>query len=137
MRLLAIDPGIHTGCAIFVDGVLVHTFLGEPSATWKKPDRCIIELPQVYRKDKANPNDLITLAVRVGRYVERVGCPVDLIAPATWKGQLSKEVTKRRLQAALSPGELLNIPHASRHDVWDAVGLGRWYVKGQGRPGVF
>lgn len=143
MNFLAVDPGIQTGWALFApDG----TFLacGEGQA-WPGPvARAIIERPQVYsaRQSKGDPNDLITLAIRVGRYVERLerlGAVVDLVLPARWKGQTPKNVHNARVLEALHPSDLTraetcvsDLRHVTkksgytRDDVIDAIGLGRW-----------
>lgn len=96
----------------------------------------IIEKPQVYRANlsKGDPNDLITLAIRVGRYAEHFehsGARVALALPKNWKGQQPKSVTEARARRDLSPSSLrvalesLRYVAASSHnDVWDAIGLG-------------
>lgn len=155
MRLLAIDPGLDTGWAILVDGRLVDAGLGAPASA----DGCtkvIIERPQVYagRSSKGDPNDLITLAIQVGRYTERYGQGRDVehILPHTWKGTVNPEVLCRRVVASLDDSErkLLNakleplarksleedITAGKRHNVIDAVGLGKWTLK-RTRAGVF
>ena len=100
---LAIDPGIDTGTATFAkDGSLLACSVGSPP-------RCsglvVIEKPQVYpsRFSKGNPNDLITLAIQVGRYVERFeaqGAKVSLTLPHEWKGTIPKDIHHRRILGA-------------------------------------
>jgi hypothetical protein len=138
---LAIDPGIDTGWAVLnATGKLVAC--GKDQFPCLSIRAAIIERPQVYApgKSKGNPNDLITLAIRVGRYQERlqqagVHCPdTNLFLPTTWKGQVPKEIHHARVDAALSEDER-RIAYASAkvpgsrgysHDVWDAIGLARW-----------
>lgn len=98
----------------------------------------ILERPQVYRQaqQKGDPNDLITLAIQLGRYVERLeaaGTKTALVLPSAWKGQVPKDVHHRRIVAKLSPAEasrvasrLERVAESKRHNVLDAVGLAKW-----------
>jgi hypothetical protein len=137
--LLAIDPGKDTGWATFIGGALVSCGLGFPN---HNIDRAVIEKPQVYRRalSKGDPNDLITLAVQVGRYAERLehgGARVDLVTPAEWKGQVPKDVHHQRIRKELTGREsdavdLAGAPSRKLHNVLDAVGLGLWLLKKEG-----
>lgn len=134
--LLAIDPGVSTGCAVFRDGELADAWNGEPKVAWF--DRVVIELPQVYtsRLMKGDPNDLITLAVRVGRYTERLtphAGALEHVKPATWKGQVPKDIHHNRMikrlgvaEAYLLASVLEPMAEKPREDVCDAVALGLW-----------
>lgn len=149
MSLLAVDPGRDTGWArLDVSGVLIDCGLGDPP----RSDGCkvVIERPQVYRgrSSKGDPNDLITLAIQVGRYTERFatqGSNVEHILPHAWKGTVDADVLCRRVVAALAPAErdlLLRVlaplarkqmtdEHLTagrRHNVIDAVGIAKWSV---------
>lgn len=140
--LLAIDPGISTGWAIFSLTKLIDCGLGEdwPLTCWGAVQfEAIIELPEVYnpRFMKGDPNDLITLARRVGRYEERLilkGIPVEVVLPKTWKGQLDKDVHHARGRRRLSDSEKIILDQAevpigslkAKLDVRDAVNLGLW-----------
>ena len=157
MTHLAIDPGKHTGWAVIGDaGELVACGLGDPPLDFGGA-RVWIERPQVYRgrASKGDPNDLITLAIQVGRYEERFaarGCQVDTVLPHTWKGSIDPDVCCRRIFASLTECEkalleraiapLARSPvHADltggrRHNVLDAVGIGKWSLR-RGRAGVF
>lgn len=100
----------------------------------------VIEKPQVYRaaQSKGDPNDLITLAIRVGwyqEYFESRGVSVYLVTPAMWKGQVPKPVHHRRIANKLSPQEhlvvsegMIGVPVTKQHNVMDAVGLGLFYT---------
>jgi hypothetical protein len=101
----------------------------------------VIELPQIYRGAlmKGDPNDLVKVAVQVGRFAERLEetCrkDVELVKPATWKGQIPKDVHHRRARARLLAEEvrvlervLLGVPAAKQHNVLDAVALGLYAV---------
>jgi hypothetical protein len=142
---LAIDPGIDTGWAIIdTTGTLVACGLGQDFPT-RSCRVALIEKPQVYRavSSKGNPNDLITLAILVGRYAERLtlaGVCVDLVTPASWKGQIPKDVHHARVVSGLSAAEVAILdrgairPRAKTrdHNVLDAVALAKWgHVSGR------
>lgn len=136
MKVLAVDPGVDTGWCLVESGAVVDCGLG-PSG-WPRAPMAILERPQVYRQaqQKGDPNDLITLAIQIGRYVERLetaGTKTALVLPNTWKGQVPKDVHHRRIVAKLSPDEaarvasrLEHVAESKRHNVLDAVGLAKW-----------
>lgn len=138
MRCLAIDPGILTGWALVEAGSLVDCGLGENFP--KNVQSGLIECPQVYRaaKSEADPQDLITLAVRVGRYQERLearGVRTSLVLPTSWKGQIAKVQHHPRIFQSLSPSErtvavrnLRGMAEKKAENVWDAIGLAKWAV---------
>lgn len=138
---LAIDPGLDTGWALFRSAQeLVACGLGDASKLGAK-DRgvrtAIIERPKVYRAlmSKGDPNDLITLAIQVGRYsqhLEERGVKVAHVLPQDWKGQQPKEVTQAQAERSLSLQErgvvadcMKFIAKSKQHNVWDAIALGR------------
>jgi hypothetical protein len=125
--LLAIDPGTHTGWAVFFDKRLLACGLGDPPV--EGADRVVIEIPQVYPAHPVPPNDLITLAFLAGRYAGRATCEVSTVFPHQWKGNLSKEVCAARVRFRLSPEEKkvvdeLRVPAKQLHNVMDAIGIG-------------
>ena|SRR5690348_7437593 len=136
---LAIDPGIKTGwCVLDAGGVVAACGKGEEFPTLSSR-AAVIERPQVYRagKSKGDPNDLITLAIRVGRYVERLercGVRTELVLPTTWKGQVPKRIHHDRVAALLTTAERDTIFRVAKRpgdsgyseDVWDAVALAKW-----------
>lgn len=144
--LLAIDPGKDTGWSLFSPkGALLDAGLGDPIS--RRGVHVIIERPQVYRgrASKGDPNDLITLAIQVGRYTERFeahGCTVEHVLPHEWKGSVDPDVLCRRIVEALLPREREalfqvlaplarkpveeDLTAGRRHNVIDAVGLGKW-----------
>lgn len=156
---LAIDPGLDTGWALFSDErALLSCGLGDPPAI-EPGTSVIIERPQVYeaRRSPGDPNDLITLAIQVGRYTERMhaqgASTVSHVLPRAWKGTLDPDVICRRAANCLSSQELellhaalrplarrplddVSLSSGKRHNVLDAVGLGRWSFL-RGRPGIF
>lgn len=99
------------------------------------PEDCVIlvEKPQVYvgAKNKGDPNDLIDVALVVGAVLaafpdgEMTGFNPETVKPAGWKGQVPKDVCKRRLQKELSTAES-EIAIWSNHNVVDAIGIGCW-----------
>ena len=147
MSILAIDPGRDTGWAFLDDaGILQMCGLGEPPTSNGHP--VIIERPQVYRgrASKGDPNDLITLAIQVGRYTERCALArssVEHVLPHAWKGTVDPDVLCHRVAKALNDEERrilfkaleplarkpMNDEHLTagkRHNVIDAVGLALW-----------
>ena len=136
MSYLAVDPGLSTGWALLGDsGWLARCGRGQifPACRF-----AIIELPQVYRPSgsPAPPDDIVTLAVRVGQYKERLearGAKVQLVKPASWKGQVKKDVHHQRIFAKLTQIErtaarecLKGVTEKQAEDVWDAIGLAKW-----------
>lgn len=134
--LIAIDPGVSTGAAVFRGGELALCWVGDPR--FFGVGHMVIECPQAYapRLSKGDPNDLIKLAVRVGRYVEAFELqtiPTEMVLPNEWKGQIDKEIHHRRAEKRVSPNELEIWAHAKKGlskkatlDLGDAVALGLW-----------
>lgn len=137
--LLAIDPGISTGWACYGPEGLVACGAPDLPASGVRPDVVIIEKPQAYRGSPVDPNNLITLAVRVGEYAERyraAGAQVVLVLPREWKDQVTKVAHHPRIWAALSAREQDIVRQAGTGlgkkavaDLMDAVGLGQWATK--------
>lgn len=134
MLILGIDPGLKTGWALLDDraeSFIQVAALGDPRhSQWAHlADRVVIEYPVVYPHSKTNPNDLIKLAIQVGEYQQFFGSHrVTLVKPATWKGQVPKSVTEKRVRAKFpNAGEFLDqLPVRTRHNVSDAIGLAWW-----------
>lgn len=148
MSILAIDPGRDQGWALLrEDKTLIDCGLGEAPLDFVG-HRVVVERPQIYRgrASKADPNDLITLAILVGRLTERYsarGCHVEHILPHDWKGSVDGDVLVRRIEASLDTVELevlhrklASVPKGKRHNVIDAIGLGKWSLV-RARAGVF
>ena len=149
MALVAIDPGKVTGVAVFEDGQLQRALICsfedcllvienlEPLNRARSAGDCIIEVPQVYpgQHQKGDQNDLINLAVTVGRYAERASTcrfKVTFLKPSEWKGQLPKDVCWRRVRETLTPRELANMekaPKSKAHNMHDAIGMGTKFLK--------
>lgn len=144
---VAIDPGLDTGWSIWSEGLLAACGLGDPRTS--KAHRvaelsCVwIESPVIYPHSKANPNDIIRLALNAGGWEGRydvLGVPVSFVEPSKWKGQVPKDVHHARVWAALAPAEQAIVdaavrarPASKRHNILDAVGLGLWAGKRVGR----
>ena len=159
MALIAIDPGKMSGFAEFDasdpdlpwDGVdklkyatactfeecLLLIENAAPLNQSRPAGDCIIEQPQIYpgQHQKGDQNDLIQLAVMVGRYVDRAtSCRfrVTLVKPREWKGQLPKDVCWDRVRETLTPYELTRMEKLSKsraHNMHDAIGLGTKFQK--------
>ena len=153
--LLAIDPGLDTGWALFTDaGELVACGLGDP----RMSDRhrvseirsVVIEQPFIYpRGQTKNPNDVLALALNAGEWagLYRQWAEVKYVLPFQWKGSVPKAISHSRIWGKLGDTEktvvdlamergrscttkALGRPIASsrRHNVLDAVGLGLFAV---------
>ena len=142
--LLALDPGNDTGWAAFqLEGeVLEACGVVSPNESIGRyePEVVFIELPCVRMRSKVNPDNIISLATKVGRYQERFagrdgrGAQIVLVKPEQWKGTLDKDVMLRRIEGALSPEETAVVGRyagraAIRHNMIDAIGLGKWALK--------
>lgn len=155
MKLLTIDPGAHlVGWASFEDGRLArcglvresklglgHAIAERFQSNGAYCDRVVIELPQVYgRRSPIDPNDLITLAVTVGRVAQALGhaTPIEFVHPHAWKGSVPAEVMLKRIASRLDTGEAhtlhtTKVPASLEHNVIDAIGIGLWALKRLGR----
>lgn len=155
--VLAIDPGLDTG----VSWSLSRTYLAHGAAdvatcgaaalgefarhfpqgfTRDAPPTAVIEVPRVYpEKREENPNDLITLAIRVGVYVQTLQSMrwrVLGVEPREWKGQLPKQAHHARLlrdHRGLAEAVAVNVEAESkRHNAYDAFGLLVWAYANRG-----
>lgn len=120
-RLIAIDPDTKTpGVAAFSDGVLSGAFADASAydfvadylrrAPFTEPVVLVAECPQTYdgRAARGDPNDLIAVAVCVGRFVQlgkTAGARVLLVTPRAWKGTVRKDITIMRAWEELSATE--------------------------------
>lgn len=106
----------------------------------------VLEVPQVYKetqnRDKKghgrDPNDLIDLAGVLGAIAGKllVGRVEWSPLPREWKGQLPKEITKKRVDERLAPAERETVEWPSvkefHKDVYDAIHLGIVYLESEG-----
>lgn len=145
--LLAIDPGLRKGgAAVFADGVLARAFTwhdqgqGPADAAWRTAvgpaevprlgDLTIVVERMVKYADRAAPHatlDEINKAFARGMLPR--GATVKYVKPATWKGNVPKSVTRRRIAGALTVAELLRMPPETEHDAWDAAGIGLVFLE--------
>jgi|SRR5882672_1288463 len=141
--IIAIDPGISTGWSIISEHAgLVACGIGEEwdLKIWGPVEwHAVIEMPRVYPRERVDPNDLMVLARRVGRYEERLlnlaAMSIETVFPRTWKGTLDKETHHARGRRKMQPNELRIVDEAvtglskkATLDVLDAVNLALWKV---------
>lgn len=131
--LLAIDPGLAMGWAVFLREPkiqLVRCGLNDLPADYYSTDPVVIECPQFYKT--SNPTAIAGLLRLVGRLEERVtqaGGTVKLVSPHQWKGNVAKPVMLARIVSKLTPAELgvldrCGVSKGKRHNVVDAIGIG-------------
>jgi hypothetical protein len=158
-HLVSLDPGLR-GCGVawwHANGSLAHVAYlrnpvkkGDGPGAWmgydsvvlydNRPDYFISEVPQVYRAgaSKGDPDDLIQLAGVVGVFAQAFRATTHFgVKPREWKGQVPKDVHHARLVKTLTPEELAMVeaaaPPSLRHNVLDAVGIGRYWFDLQRR----
>lgn len=141
MQFVACDPATrYTGLAFFAGTQLAAVDLVRAASTdamlhevglrliAARPEFAIAEVPRVYKDGEADPNDLVRVSLIAGA-VLGMAPRRKIVYPSEWKGQLDKKVVEKRVRHMLSPAELSLIPEHARHDVWEAVGIGLWYLK--------
>jgi hypothetical protein len=133
---LSVDPGLCTGWASWDQKhALLHCGVGTPPNCEK---HLVIEYPQIYPNQPVPPNDLITLAIQVGRYAQTAidcGSKVSLVLPHEWKGNLPKKICNARIMKILSVDEkaianAVKLPETKRHNMMDAIGIGLYAFRG-------
>lgn len=136
MLTIGIDPGICAGFAVLQDGKLKQCGILDED-TWPKLEKLdlsmlYIERPVIYPgpRQKARPNDIITLALRAGETVGRLGVKHLYVTPQDWKRNLSKEVCHQRLitlmtnpEWEIARKELAEIADSKQHNLLDAIGI--------------
>jgi hypothetical protein len=139
---LSLDPGLSTGFAwwspklqLVACGVRVD---GPGPAVEYDISHLIIECPRIYtaRLMKGDPNNIVTLAVQVGRYIERYGSRgFTSVFPGEWKQQQSKGAHHPKIFKALSPVAQEIVRKAGKGmgekalgDMFDAIGLGQYAI---------
>jgi hypothetical protein len=141
--VIAIDPGKNAGIAFFKDGFLYSADLHNGLDDYRVAvapfqfGHVVCEIPQVYRGSRVSTQSLTTLAFRAGYLVGLMRPSKQyLVKPSQWKGQIPKDIHHEQILRQLDVGELLvlderlqNIPKSKRHNVYDAVGLGLWYLQ--------
>lgn len=108
--LLAIDPGVSTGWALFDSARRLHSCgLGAPDPQMPGAlDEVIIECEQLRGRGEKNPNSILLMARNAGEWFGRFEgfAPTRYIRVADWKGQTSKEIDHRRTWSKLAPEEI-------------------------------
>lgn len=153
--LLAIDPGLATGWAVFAlgEGPGPEHLLGcgltsidkignDPFGGYDDGiTKAIIESPKIYPGGRTkNPNDVLKVARNAGEWAGKFLCegiPVEYVEPAQWKGgQTPKDIQHARDWAKLSceEQEIVNaagkgMPVSKRHNMLDAISIGLSRVK--------
>lgn len=142
MTLLAIDPGIDVGWALFNNELrLTGCGLGTPTPC--QPDEVLIECPRLRPVGERNPNAILTLARTAGEWGGRFWGTglVRYLTPNEWKGSTPKDISHARIWSKLDdkekgivdaafkahPGRAGMAP-SKRHNVLDALGLGLFGV---------
>lgn len=146
VRLIAIDPGAHTGWAVFHDSTLVDCGLCELAKGERPPvgnipyDLLYWEHPTIYPGCPAGKaRDILTLLDRARDIADYIKAVKKVsVLPRDWKGTIPKITQNRRDVNRLSPAERA-VLLATRcipsllNNVIDAVGIGLWAV-GRGKP---
>ena len=137
--LLAIDPGVSTGWALFNGTVLTACGLGHPRHRALDVTQVIIEHPRIYPGGRTrDPNAIVKLAVNAGEWGGRyahVG-PVRYVEPRVWmRGNPPKGINHNRIRAELRADErdvlaavLRALPESKHEHVLDAAGIGLFHL---------
>lgn len=97
------------------------------------PDVVLVEFPQIYRVgvSRADPSDLVSIALVAAAVAASYPLAVwDGVKPRGWKGTLDGYLMASRIDKSLTPSERAVVgkcPASLRHNVLDAIGLGRWW----------
>jgi hypothetical protein len=128
--LLAIDPGNNCGVAVFTMGVLAQCSLEHTPRSIVRADVVVAEVPQFAHSKRGDPQNIIKLAVTLGRYLALNAAKERelLVLPQQWKGNMGKQLTLECVRKVLTPAEAEVLGPNPIHDVSDAVGLGFWYL---------
>lgn len=89
---------------------------------------------------KTNPNDLLDLAMCAGAFYGALcvdmHASLTIVAPAEWKAQVPKDITKRRILGLLTDVEKVLIKKGGEmHNVYDAIGIGL-FALGRAKKGM-
>lgn len=158
---VAVDPGDETGMSLY-DPQAGLQYLGltnvekgipGPVYAWLHDSRghralpgvrVVIECPMIYPGEtEINPNDMVSLARKVGKWEEKFRaifqhwagfvCQIEVIHPRDWKGQTKKEMNHERTLETLNwtersyaVTELGRVAKGYRHNMLDAAGIGLW-----------
>lgn len=136
MTLLAIDPGEHTGWALFDSGGRLEACglcaPAEVEAHAHAVDTLVVEWPRARAYGaRIAGGALIQLAAYAGIVIGSVKHKeLRKVFPEAWKGTIPKPtkgnayIIEIRVRRILTAQESLALPAKVRHDVFDAIGLG-------------
>ena len=139
--LIAIDPGMRAGVAVFRAGELERVDLVVDAVgtgwRWDGPVGLpvVCEVPQHRKGSRVRAQDLITLSISAGYLIGAVKpCSVALVFQQVWKGQRPKDVDNAYTIELLNDQERhilegSKVPTSQRHNVVDAIGIGLWALK--------
>ena len=128
MIVIGIDPGEVSGFACLYHGKLAYSGTTTRAQGFRtsidhvSPDVLIVERPRVYPQGKGDPNDLITLALTAGRYLERWASAPRILTPFPhdWKGSVPKPIHNKRILSRVG------LVEGADHNMIDAIGLALW-----------
>lgn len=143
MHIIGIDPGVTTGFAWFVSGVLSRAFaqsfddfIAEPPCVEYEPMDVVVEFPKWRPYSHEEIDDLLGLARKAGRieqHYRMCGAHVEVVFPHVWKGSVPKGIHGQRILSKLTPEELALLPtrprskkHPHDHNMIDGVGIALW-----------
>lgn len=138
MILLAVDPGVNTGCCLLEDGrplqawtlrdvtpLTVVSQIAQGMLTL--PDEVVIEVPDAWTRRGVNVQSLLLLqgiAFALVGWFQGQGVGVECVPVSRWKGRKAKEETALEVEAEW-PGIARN-----SHER-DALALGVWWGRGR------
>ena len=131
--MVSVDPAKHYFTAAWWrNGKLITVRRISTHESYPPVSLGIFEYPRYYpRSSRSVPNDLIDIGVHTALLCSHLAERWILVPASVWKGQVPKYVIQNRLRKALSAKELRIITDSHirpLHDIWDAVGLGYWYI---------
>ncbi len=97
------------------------------------PPVFFFEVPQYYAKKRNTFRGVDALMDVINAFRKYGICTDNLVYPRQWKGNVPKAVHQKRIQAALTPSEMLRISEEGSHDMWDAIGVGLFATGRTGR----
>ncbi len=113
LMLLAIDPGTHSGWALFDCLRLTACGLGGESLrrvpSLEGLTDVLIECPRLRPFGEKNPNSILLVARNAGEWsgrLEAEGVEVRYLLPNDWKGSVKKEISHRRILEKLTLDEI-------------------------------
>ena len=100
------------------------------------PPQFIFEVPRYYAKKRSTFRGVDALYEVLDAFQKHGIIIREYVYPNQWKGNLPKDVHKRRIQKALTWQELNVVDFNGTHDMWDAIGIGLYATGRTGRAGI-